>query len=108
MSRLAALTLLALTACASHDSPEDVKIMRLGEPGSRPIVTLETRDYRVRVHGGDGPAAHRYTVSRKAGEIVAAKIDRDELARRFPWLAAHLESALAKGWVSEEELYAGL
>ena len=104
---------LALTACTESESLDEGVTIELHETrggsadASGAIATLQTRDFKLGVHAGDGPTARRFTVTRSSGQVVASRVSLDELTREYPALARQYETALAKN-AGEGLPYAGL
>src|SRR5579859_2403856 len=86
-SLLVLLTALAAgTACAPMESAP-----RAGAMGSRDVVILETRDYRVHL---TRPGV--YTVENERGEIVGEELTTTEFQAAFPQLWQKLGGSFAR------------
>jgi hypothetical protein len=58
------------------------------------IVTLETREHLVSIHG-DGPRGREFSIASLDGRVLASRITLAELRRDFPELREAVESSLA-------------
>ena len=84
LASLVALGLCGLLVGCAGPRPADTGDVLLG--------TLEFRDHEVHVFAGQ-----RYTVEAQ-GQILAARITREELQSRFPEIHRDIETLYAQGW----------
>jgi hypothetical protein len=97
---------LVLSACtptrreATCDDADEPVQLRAGATSDLPVITtLRTRDREVDVFA----SAHglRFTVRDADGSVLAERVDRSGLARTFPTLLHHFDTAFAGelGWL---------